>query len=144
MVTGVRDSKTFCSSYFTHHSIDLDWFWYTVETCLCDEPHTHFISSHQCSRERTYSISLEQQFLTFAVIRYFRPIFITLMLVETRKLYILITVWMTLTFIQGHNCIKIKNSCVHSIGILQSIFMLFNMLPQPVGLWSWWYFFKNK
>ena len=28
-------------------------------------------------------------------------------------LYILIPVWMTLTFIQGHSCITVRNFCVH-------------------------------
>ena len=47
------ESKHFHANYLTKFSIDLDGIFYTVETRRCDEPHTHFISSIQYSRERT-------------------------------------------------------------------------------------------
>ena len=42
-----------------------------------------------------------------------RPISFTLgMMIETTNLYIVISVWMTLTFIQGHICMRNKNISV--------------------------------
>ena len=37
-------------------------------------------------------------------------------MVETTRLYILIFVWMTLTFIQGHSYMRNKKFCVHFLG----------------------------
>ena len=46
----------------------------------------------------------------------------------------LISVWMTLAFIDGHSCIyEIKKIGVHFPANL-SVCMKFSMLPQPVGL----------
>ena len=41
--TEVQASKSFCASYFTKFSVDLDIIQYAVETCWSDEPHAHFI-----------------------------------------------------------------------------------------------------
>ena len=35
------------------------------------------------------------------------------MMIGAIKLYLLISVWMTLTFIQGHSCMKIENFSDH-------------------------------
>ena len=40
------------------------------------------------------------------------------MMIKTTKLYILISVRMTLTFIQGHSCIKNENFGVHFLANL--------------------------
>ena len=46
----------------------------------------------------------------------YRPISLKLgMMIETTKLYILISVWMALTFVQGHNCMRNQNlGCLFS------------------------------
>ena len=51
------------------------------------------------------------------------------------KLRILILVSMTLTFFQGHTCMRNKqtNVGVHFSEKSQSIWMTFSLLPQPVG-----------
>ena len=51
-VTGVRKSKTFCANLSQCLS-HLNGIWCTIETCGCDEPHTHFILSIEYSRKRT-------------------------------------------------------------------------------------------
>ena len=40
-----RKQKNFCASYLTKLSTDLDWIWYTVGTCWCDQPRTQCILS---------------------------------------------------------------------------------------------------
>ena len=63
----------------------------------------------------------------------YRPISFKLgMMIETTKFYILISVWMTLT--QGNCCIEIKKLLCPFSRTLQSIWMKFCRLPQPVGL----------
>ena len=52
-VTGVRESKIVWANYLRKFSIDSNGIWYTVETCWCDGPHTHFIQSIHYWRERT-------------------------------------------------------------------------------------------
>ena len=44
---------------------------------------------------------------------FYIPIPFKLVMTGTTKLYILASVWMTLIFIQGHSCIKIKDFGVH-------------------------------
>ena len=39
------ESKNCCANYLTKFSVDMNGIWYTVQTCWCHEPHTHFISS---------------------------------------------------------------------------------------------------
>ena len=57
------------------------------------------------------------------------------MMIWTTKLYIVISVWMTLAFIQGHNCMRNQKALVSIFSeTLQWIGMKFSMLPQPVGL----------
>ena len=57
------------------------------------------------------------------------------MVIKTTKFYILITVWMTLTFSQGHICLrKLLKSVLIFSQISQSIWLKRSMFPQPVGL----------
>ena len=42
----MQESKTFCTNFLRKVAIDLDGILYTIETCRCDEPHTHFMISH--------------------------------------------------------------------------------------------------
>ena len=44
--------QKFYTNYLTKFSTDLNGILCTLEICLCDEPHTHFVSSIQYSRER--------------------------------------------------------------------------------------------
>ena len=58
------------------------------------------------------------------------------MMIETTKLYILISVCMTLTFIQGQGYIYDKSKTLVSIfsQILGWSWMKYSLLPQPVDL----------
>ena len=71
------------------------------------EPHTRFILFIQYSRERTlydYIILLEKNFNVGLYSDIYRQIsFEFSVMIKTTKLYILISVWMTLTFIQSFN-----------------------------------------
>ena len=49
----MRENKNLCANYFAKFSIDFDRMCSTVETFVWDEPHTHFMSSIQYSKERT-------------------------------------------------------------------------------------------
>ena len=56
-------------------------------------------------------------------------------MIETFTLYILISVWMFLTFIQGHSCMKSnKNSVSTFLENYLLIWMKSSVLSQPVGL----------
>ena len=45
---------------------------------------------------------------------FYRAISVKLgVMIETTELYILMSVWMTLTFIQGHSCMRNQNFGVH-------------------------------
>ena len=44
---GWQGSKSFSTNHPTKYSLDLNGIWYTVYTCWCDDPQTHFISSIQ-------------------------------------------------------------------------------------------------
>ena len=33
--------KILCANYLTEFTIDLNGIWHTLETCWCDEPHSH-------------------------------------------------------------------------------------------------------
>ena len=62
------------------------------------------ISSDQCSRERTLFMWFRCR--NFNVNLYsdiYGPISFKLRMIETTKVYIVISVWMTMTFIQGHS-----------------------------------------
>ena len=91
-------------------------FWHTLEIRWYDEPHTHCISSVQYSRESSPLMSFlknifVKKLLTLTCIQTFTDQFLSfsfklVMMIEATKLYILKSVWMTLTFIQGHSCMK--------------------------------------
>ena len=56
-------------------------------------------------------------------------------MIDTTKLFSLIAVWMTLTIIRNHNCVKKAeiSSFIFS-QISQSVWMKFGKLPLPVNL----------
>ena len=57
------------------------------------------------------------------------------MMIRISKLYILVSVWMSLTFIQGHSCMRNqKLVCPFSQKLLLLIWMKFSLLPQPIAL----------
>ena len=111
---GVRESKNFCANYLSKFLIDLNWIWYTIETCWCDEPHIHSMLSIEHSSEtylyyKLYDVIKKRN---FNVGLYSEISFILGMVIKSTKLYILVSVWMTLTFIQGHSCIRNKKILV--------------------------------
>ena len=56
-------------------------------------------------------------------------------MIEVAKLYILISLWMALTFIQDHSCMRNKKTLVsHFSQIGKPIWMKLSILPQPGGL----------
>ena len=93
-VTGVQESKIFCTNYLTKLSIDLNGIWHTFNTCWYHEPHTHFMSSSQYSRERTLLTWFHKKRCSIALYSdIYKPISFKLgMTVETTKRYILILV----------------------------------------------------
>ena len=92
------ESKNFCANFL---AMDFDGIWHKVETCWSDEPNILFTLFEQHSRERT---------LCWLVCRHLKTDFFKLgVMIETTKLYIVIPVWMTLAFIQGHSCV----TCEH-------------------------------
>ena len=116
------------------------------------EPYTHLILSNQYSRERTVClwfrpIETNQQtkniFLDPAGFpSVYRPISFKLgMMIETTRLFILIPVLMTLSFIQGHSCMKSKFFALVFSQISLSVLMKFSKLPQP---FSWLKFILNS
>ena len=87
------------------------WIWMKfVETWWCDETHFHFRSSVQYSRETTLLMWFclkNKPFNTGLYSDNYRPISFKLgAMIVTPKLYILISVWVTLTFSQGHSCMR--------------------------------------
>ena len=87
-------------------SVDLNGILYTVETSWCDEGHTQFILSIQYSQEKTWRvISLKKNLSAGLRSDICRPVSFKLgIMVEKAILYILISVWISLTFIQGNSC----------------------------------------
>ena len=71
----MKESKHLMQS-ISQFLIDLDGGWYTVETCFCDEPYTHFISSVQFSRERTLCDFVKKA-LTMVCVQAFTNCFIS-------------------------------------------------------------------
>ena len=57
-----------------------------------------------------------------------------MMTLEITKLYILVSVWIALTFMQGFSCEKLKTSVAIFLEILQLIWFQFGMLSQTAGL----------
>ena len=116
--------QSFCTNYLTKFSIDLNEIWHTVKH-WCDRPHTHFSSSSEYSRERTLLLCFNS-FFNINIRLYshiYRAISFKLdIMVETTELYILISVWITLTGIQGHSCIK-KIKALESIFFCKLIYL---------------------
>ena len=79
----------------------------TVETSWGDERHTRFVSSIKYSREKSMfaSFCFWKKVNNGLYSGIYGPISLKLgMMIETTKLYILISVWKTWTFIHGHSC----------------------------------------
>ena len=82
-------------------------------------------------------VMLVKKMLTLACVQtlFYWPISFRLgLMIKTTRLSILLSVWMTLTFTQGHSCMRNKKFVVHFSEISQLIRIKFSMLPQPVGL----------
>ena len=92
----------------------LHWQSVTYICChQCDERHAHFILSIQIFRgENPTHVILLKKTLTLACIQKFTNQFSFKLglLIKTTKPYILISVWKSLTFIQGHSCMKNKKN----------------------------------
>ena len=119
-VTQMRESKIFCANYVTKFPIDLDGMWYTVETHWSYEPCAHLIWSDKYSRKGirnlTCVISGKEGLALTCFLDIFRLIYFKFcVLIETAKLYILMLVWMTLTFMQGYSLVRnqILFFCAH-------------------------------
>ena len=108
-VIGVWESKQFWAIYLTKLSVDLNEIWSAVET-WCNESHTHFSWFFWYSRERTlHKRSRSKNVCIGFYSNIWRLISFKLyMMIETIELCILISVWMTLTFIQDHSCMRNK------------------------------------
>ena len=89
-------------------SWSVKWIWMLLRLVgWFDEPTTHFILSSQYSRERTL-------LLWFCNLNVYRMLsFEQGMMKEATELYILVSVWMTLTFIQDHSLWEMKNFCTY-------------------------------
>ena len=99
------ESKISCTIYLTKSCPDSDGSWYAIENCWSDNPHLFFLSSDLYSRGRTQRTWFHQEVLTFWHLQ--TNFFFKLDLVmDTTVLFCLIPIWMTLTFIQGHNCMR--------------------------------------
>ena len=116
-VTGMGESSTFCvlSVLIISRSHEPGWikFGWSFEACLSDEFYAYFLWSYHYSRVRTLLVWFvkkrgkkkerrkEKKWLAF---RNLPTFFFKLgMFIETSEPYILIWIWMTLTFVQGHS-----------------------------------------
>ena len=120
-IQDLREAKRqkFCTNYQTF-SMDMDGIWYAVETCCSNEPLTHLISSDQYSRD-FLGLHLDVNQLTSFKLN---------MNIDTTKLYILIHVWITWTYVQGHRYMRKQNGGGRGVG-LQS---LSHKFPSGVGV----------
>ena len=109
-------------------SIDLNGIWFTVETRLCDEPPTlYFVHLISKGVNRTYVISWKKNPWNFDLYSdIYGPIsFKIAMVIETTMLYISISVWMTLIFIQGNCCMRNQKLCRDANFRLFSVFFCY-------------------
>ena len=94
----------------------LNWIWCMIEMFWFDESNIHFISVYWIFKGEnpTCVISLEKKnvvlysdiYGSVSSDIYGSISFRLVVMVRTTELYILIPVWMTLTFIEGHSCIR--------------------------------------
>ena len=129
-VTDMRESENVCTNYLTKFWQNLGGIWCAVETCRIDEPRAHFISSDQCSVERTllrwFSLRKKEKKVkkNKETIRnkkqtnfnsglqsdiYWPASFILGLMISTSKPDGRIPVWMALTFIQRYKCLWKQN-----------------------------------
>ena len=124
----MQESKNFCTNYLTKFSIDLNGMCFTVETCWCDEPQSFYlvhsifkvenpiyVISSKKQKQKTWSFDLYSDIYRLISFKFS-------MAIETTKLYILILVWMTLTFSQGHSCRR-NWKCQHPFSCSLSIIL---------------------
>ena len=98
-----------------------NWFGWNLAYCwdlVWWTFHLFYFSPISCSRERTLLVSFVRKSNTnfnVGLDSYiYRLIYFKLgRMIETTKLYILISVWMNLTFIQGHSCMTKQKNLVH-------------------------------
>ena len=133
----MREGKNSSTNYLTKFSMDLNGIWHTVETCWCDETHTHFISYFSVFKggNPTYGIAFEKTKVGLCSDIY-RPISFRLgRMIETTKLYILIC----LDDLDVHSRSKLYEKSKTLISIFSqiglSIWIRFSMLPQPLSLY---------
>ena len=110
---------------FISQNCQLIWIDFDVH-----EPQTLSILSIQYSRDRTLLIwfLFKKNFDIGLHSDIYRPISFKLgMMIETTKLYILISVYMTLTLIKGHICVGNQKLCCPFLADVVSIWMKFSM-----------------
>ena len=113
----MQESKDFCTNYLTKFSIDLNGICSTVETCWYDEPHTILAQLFtvqgrkpyicDCAQKKTPKKPQPRTWTLACIQKFWTDSFFKLsMMIQVTKFYILISVWMTLTFIQGCGCMR--------------------------------------
>ena len=97
----VQESKHFCTDYLTTFYIDVDGMWHTAETCWSNEPF-HLVYSVFKSENPAYVISSTHKKSPLGWPAFRRIFFFKLVLmIGTTEIYVLISVLMSLTFVQN-------------------------------------------
>ena len=97
------------SNITSQFSIAFNGIWYTVDTCWSDEPNPYLIPFGQRSRGETfvcYFFLFVYLFIFRKALALYSHIYLLIsfkldIIIETAKVYILIPVWITLTFKQS-------------------------------------------
>ena len=127
-------ARNFCGSYLTKFSIDLDRMWWTVETCLCDEPHTVLISFIQ-RREPYLCDFVKIKLLTLACIQIFTYHFFSFgMITKSIKLYIWYKFWWP-----GHSFKATVIWEINSLGV-HFFFAVLHSIWIKFSIWIIWAF----
>ena len=102
------ESKNSCANYLMKLWMNLNGMWYTIVTCSCDEPHTHLFCPFSIQGREPYLchfVNSKKKISLYSDI--YKPASFKLgMMIEITKLSVLISVWITLTIIQGHSCMR--------------------------------------
>ena len=155
------DDRCYCTLHFNISPVDLDhdsrsqkckktkpsvpiisqsfqMIWSAVETCCCDEPHTHFILSILYLKERTVRMLFHwRHWFIGSFSDSYRQIYFRLgMMIEITKLCILISVgWLWPSF-KVTVVWETKSLVSIFLQISVSIWMKFSVVPQPVDLFK--------
>ena len=116
-MTGVQESTNLCANYFTKFLIDLNGIWNI-------KFHMTFVIHLSCpigmeGRKYFYDFCTKRINIGLYSNIYRLMSFKLGMIIKTSELYIFVSVWMTLTFIQGHGCVR-KKVCVHFLSKLDT------------------------